>query len=276
MRRKCYGKINLSLDSICQRPDGYHEIDTIMARINIYDELVVNKNDKGKFNYSSNDVSIGDVGDNLIYKVWDRLKDRTDNPGVDVELTKNIPIAAGLAGGSTDAAEMIKILNDLWELGLTRSDMMSIGADLGADIPFFFTDSPARARGIGEIITPFKNELDMKILLVNDGTQISSADVYKNLEDYGHIENELIIEKLQAGDHSAIFYFENVMEDVVIDLYPHLLDIKYEFLDFGAEICLISGSGASIFGIFKDDESLDFAYERMNDKYGFVRKVDLL
>lgn len=276
MKRKCYAKINLSLDSLYKREDGYHEIDTIMARINLFDELIINRNDSDKFSYSSNNNSIGDIEDNLIYKVWHMLKDRTDNPGLDVKLIKNIPIAAGLAGGSTDAAEMIKGLNELWNLSLTREEMMDIGARLGADIPFFFTDNPARARGIGEIISPFENNLDMKILLINDGTQISSAEVYKNLKDYGHIDNDLIVKKLENGDHSAIFYFENVMEDVITDLYPHLLDIKGDFLDNGAEVTLISGSGASIFGIFVDEETYNLAYENLKDKYDFVKKVELI
>lgn len=276
MKRKCYAKINLSLDSLYQRPDGYHEIDTIMARINLFDELIINKNDSGKFSYSSNNDNIGDLEDNLIYKVWQMLKDRTDNPGLDVKLIKNIPIAAGLAGGSTDAAEMIKGLNELWDLSLSSQEMMDIGARLGADIPFFFTDTPARARGIGEIISPFENNLDMKILLINDGTHISSAEVYKNLKGDGHIDNDLIVKKLEDGDHSAIFYFENVMEDVVTDLYPHLLDIKGDFLDNGAEVTLISGSGASIFGIFVDDETYNLAYENLKDKYDFVKKVELI
>lgn len=276
MKRKCYAKINLSLDSLYQREDGYHEIDTIMARINLFDELIINRNDSNKFSYSSNNNNIGDIEDNLIYKVWHMLKDRTDNPGLDVKLIKNIPIAAGLAGGSTDAAEMIKGLNELWSLSLTREEMMDIGARLGADIPFFFTDNPARARGIGEIISPFENNLDMKILLINDGTQISSAEVYKNLKDYGHIDNDLIVKKLEDGDHSAIFYFENVMEDVITDLYPHLLDIKGDFLDNGAEVTLISGSGASIFGIFVDEKTYNLAYENLKDKYDFVKKVELI
>lgn len=276
MKRKCYAKINLSLDSLYQRVDGYHEIDTIMARINLFDELIINKNDSGQFSYSSNNDNIGDFEDNLIYKAWQMLKDRTDNPGLDVKLIKNIPIAAGLAGGSTDAAEMIKGLNELWDLRLSSQEMMDIGARLGADIPFFFTDTPTRARGIGEIITPFENNLDMKILLINDGTHISSAEVYKNLKDYGHIDNDLIAKKLEDGDHSAIFYFENVMEDVVTDLYPHLLDIKGDFLDNGAEVTLISGSGASIFGIFADDGTYNLAYENLKDKYDFVKKVELI
>lgn len=276
MNRKCFAKINLTLDSLYKRDDSYHEIDTIMARISLFDELEIIPNDRGIFNYSSNLETICPVEDNLIYKAWEILKEKIENPGVDVYLKKNIPLAAGLAGGSTDAAEMIKGLNELWNLNLSKKQMMEIGKKLGADIPFFFEDSPARAKGIGEILFPFKNNLDMKILLVNDGTEISSAEVYKKLRDFGHVENDLIVEKLKKGDHSAIFYFENVMEDVVTDMYPHLLDLKYEFLDYGAEVTLISGSGATIFGIFMDDESLEFAYKKMSEKYEFVKKVELL
>lgn len=275
MNRKCFAKINLSLDSLYKRSDGYHEIDTIMAPISLFDELIISPNNTGEFTYKSN-FNIGNLKDNLIYKVWDLLKDRTDNPGVDVKLIKNIPLAAGLAGGSTDAAEMIKGLNELWDLKLSKNEMQELGAKLGADIPFFFENSTARAKGIGEILKPFKNNLDMKILLVNDGTEISSAEVYNRLADYGHVENDLIVKKLEEGHHSAIFYFENVMEDVVIDLYPHLLDIRFEFLDLGAEISLISGSGASIFGIFMDDETLDDAYHKVKDKYRFVEKVEII
>ena len=276
MNRKCFAKINLTLDSLYKRDDSYHEIDTIMARISLFDELEIIPNDRGIFNYSSNLETICPVEDNLIYKAWEILKEKIENPGVDVYLKKNIPLAAGLAGGSTDAAEMIKGLNELWNLNLSKKQMMEIGKKLGADIPFFFENSPARAKGIGEILFPFENNLDMKILLVNDGTEISSAEVYKKLRDFGHVENDLIVEKLKKGDHSAIFYFENVMEDVVTDMYPHLLDLKYEFLDYGAEVTLISGSGASIFGIFMDDESLEFAYKKMSEKYEFVKKVELV
>lgn len=276
MNRKCFAKINLTLDSLYKRDDGYHEIDTIMARIGLFDELEIKPNDKGEFNYSSNLTEICPLEDNLIYKAWKLLKDKTTNPGVDVYLKKNIPLAAGLAGGSTDAAEMIKGLNELWNLNLSKKEMQEIGVKLGADIPFFFENSPARAKGIGEILEPFNNTLDMKILLVNDGTEISSAEVYKKLADYGQVENDLIVEKLKNGDNSAIFYFENVMEDVVTDIHPHLLDIKNEFLNNGAEVTLISGSGASIFGIFMDDDSIDNAYKKMREDYEFVEKVELI
>lgn len=276
MKRQCFAKINLTLDSLYERADGYHEIDSIMARISLFDELTVVRNDSGDFNFSSFETQIGPVEDNLIYKAWDLMKDMTDHPGVDVYLKKSIPLASGLAGGSTDAAEMIKILNELWQLDLNNNEMIEIGSNLGADIPFFFTSPTARVKGIGENLFPFENKLDMKILLINDGTEISSAFIYEYLEDYGHIDNDLIVEKLENADNSAIFYFENVMEDVITDHYPHLLKIKEDLLDKGAEIALISGSGASIFGIFMDDKSLDAAYKSLESKYSFVEKVALL
>ena len=276
MKRKCYAKINLSLDSLYKRSDGYHEIDTIMARISLFDELTINRNETGEFLYQSNKPDLSKLEDNLVYRVWDMLKDRTDKPGVDVTLIKNIPIAAGLAGGSSDAAEMIKALNILWDLSLSKEQMMEIGASLGADIPYFFNEGPARARGIGDLIKTFDNNLDLNILLVNDGTQISSATIYKDLANYGHIDNETIVNKLEKGDYSAIFSFENVMENIIIKLYPHLQGIKVDLDNNGADFSLISGSGASIFAIFPDKIALDTAYINLKNKYDFVKKVELI
>lgn len=276
MIRKCYAKINLTLDSLYKRDDGYHEIDSIMTKINIFDELLISKNSTGEFNYSSNIENICSLEENLVYKVWDLLKDRTDNPGIDLKLTKNIPIAAGLAGGSTDAAEMIKALDELWDLNLSLDFKKDLAKKLGADISFFLTKSPARARGIGEIISPFTNNLQMKALLINDGTKISSKDIYKNLSDYGIIDNDNIVKRLEKGDEKVIKEFKNVMEDEVFRLFPHLSEIKKELINHKALNALVSGSGASIFGIFTDDMKLNDAYLKLKDKYDFVEKVEFI
>lgn len=276
MIRKCYAKINLTLDSLYKRDDGYHEIDSIMTKINIFDELLISKNSTGEFNYSSNIENICPLEDNLVYKVWDLLKDRTDNPGIELRLTKNIPIAAGLAGGSTDAAEMIKALDELWDLNLSLDFKKDLAKKLGADISFFLTKSPARARGIGEIISPFTNNLQMKALLINDGTKISSKDIYKNLSDYGIIDNVNIVKRLEKGDEKVIKEFKNVMEDEVFRLFPHLSEIKKELINHKALNALVSGSGASIFGIFTDDMKLNDAYLKLKDKYDFVEKVEFI
>lgn len=277
MIKKCFAKINLSLDIISKRADGYHNIDTLMARINLFDKLEIKKSNDDKFTYKSN-IDLGNLEDNLIYKAYNLMKDLAGDraTGISVNLIKNIPVAAGLAGGSTNAAETMKALNELWNLGLSKKELMNEGAKLGADIPFFFLDRAARATGIGEILEPFSIKTPLKILLVNDGTNISSAHVYKNTKVFGHMDNEKIVNDLKKGEWSVVNCFENVMEDVVLRDFPHLVDIKENILNTGAIKSLVSGSGASIFGIFKDEESLDLAYEELKDSYSLVRKVALI
>lgn len=277
MIKKCFAKINLSLDIISKRVDGYHNIDTLMARINLFDKLEIKKSNDDTFTYKSN-IDLGNLEDNLIYKAYDLMKNLAGDraTGISVNLTKNIPVAAGLAGGSTNAAETMKALNELWNLGLSKKVLMNEGAKLGADIPFFFLDRAARATGIGEILVPFSIKTPLKILLVNDGTNISSAHVYKNTKVFGHMDNEKIVNDLKKGEWSVVNCFENVMEDVVLRDFPHLVEIKENILNTGAIKSLVSGSGASIFGIFKDEESLDLAYEELKDSYSLVRKVALI
>ena len=279
MIKKCFAKVNLSLDILKKRADGYHDIDTIMARISLYDKLEIEKTGTGEFEYQSN-VDLGHLTDNLIYKAYKKLAPLAYEKGLDlgiaVRLKKNIPLAAGLAGGSTDCAETIKALNELWDLSLSKKEMAEIGKSLGADIPFFFEKSLVRAEGIGEIITPFTNKLKMKLLLINDGTEIASSYVYKRTKTYGHINNEAIIEGLKKGKPETIDSFENVMEEVVLRDFPHLKAIKENLLANGASKALVSGSGATILGIFYDDKTLDKAYENLKDTYNFVEKVDLI
>lgn len=278
MERKCYAKINLSLDSLFKREDGYHEIDTIMTRISLFDKLKIEKNNINEIRIRTNSklLSKENIKDNLIYKAWNILKDKVKSPGVDVYLEKNIPIAAGLAGGSTNCAEMILALNDLWNLKMEDKEIFEIGKSLGADIPFFFLKKSARAQGIGEILSEFNINLDMKILLVNDGTAISSNFVYKRLKDYGTIDTEKIIKGLESADKNIVNDFSNVMEDVVYENFPHLLDIKKRIENLGAKKVLLSGSGASIFAVFFDENKLNKVYDSIKNDYKFVEKVSLI
>jgi len=277
MIKKCFAKINLSLDIISKRPDGYHNIDTLMARINLFDKLEIEKNSDGKFTYESN-LNLGKVEDNLVFKAYEIMKNLAGDKatGIRVKLSKNIPVEAGLAGGSTNAAETMKALNELWGLGLSKKALMEEGAKLGADIPFFFLDRAARATGIGEILEPFRIKPPLKVLLVNDGTNIASAHVYKNTKLFGHINNIEIAKGLEEGSWAVVNDFENVMEDVVLRDFPHLKAIKENLIDKGAIKAIVSGSGGSIFGIFRDEKNLDSAYDALKDSYYFVRKVDLI
>lgn len=278
MERKCYAKINLSLDSLYKRDDGYHEIDTIMTRISLFDKLKIEKNNTNEIKIKTNSqiLSKENIENNLIYKAWNILKDRAKSHGIDVYLEKNIPIAAGLAGGSTNCAEMILALNDLWNLNLSDKKIFEIGKSLGADIPFFFLKKSARAQGIGEILSPIDINLDMKILLINDGTEISSNFVYKRLGDYGNVETEKIIDGLKDSNKKTVKYFRNVMEDVVYENYPHLLDIKNRLENLGASKALLSGSGASIFAVFFDEEKINKAFDLIKGDFKFVERVSLI
>lgn len=276
MIKKCYAKLNLSLDSLCQREDGYHEIDSLMVKISLFDKLEIKKNKEGTIRLMTPKQDLGPIKDNLIYKAWDLVKDYTHDPGVDIILYKSIPVAAGLGGGSSDCAETLKGLNELWDLGLSREDLMDKALRLGADAPFFFMEEASRARGVGEILTPFEIKTDPAILLVNDGTQISSAYIYQRLGDYGIIDNKKIICLLEAGDPKAYDLFANVMEDVAFEAYPHLAQIKDQLRSLGARTALMSGSGASIFGVFEDQETCDKALEKIKDSYKFVEKVSLI
>lgn len=275
MIKKCYAKLNLSLDSLYKRDDGYHEIDSLMVKISLFDRLEITRNKDKKIRIFADSKKLSSMEDNLVYKAWEILKDMTEDNGVDIKLSKSIPFAAGLAGGSTDCAETLKALNELWDLGLSNRKLMEIGVTLGADVPFFFMDTPARAKGIGEILTPFEIKKDLYFLLVNDGTEISSAFIYQRLKDYGHIDNEKIIRLLKVGDPKAYGYFSNVMEDVAFEVFPHMKEIKREIKDLGALTSLMSGSGATIFGVFENPDLCQMAYEQIKDKYKFVKKVSL-
>nr|WP_072537854.1 4-(cytidine 5'-diphospho)-2-C-methyl-D-erythritol kinase [Anaerococcus mediterraneensis] len=275
MIKKCYAKINLALDILGQRSDGYHEIDTIMTRIDLFDKLFIEKTNDNKFHYEAN-IDLGDLEDNLIYKAYKLISPRAKNKGIRVRLEKNIPLAAGLAGGSTDAAEMIKGLNELWDLGLSKKEMMDIGLKLGADVPFFFLEESARARGVGEKLEAFSNKTDLKILLINDGPEIPSSYVYERTKHFGHIDMDKIVSGLRNSDNKIVEEFENVMEDVVCRDFPKLMDIKEKLLSLGAKKALVSGSGASVFGIFFDENDLEEAYQSIKDSYRFVKKVELI
>lgn len=279
MKKKSYAKINLTLDSLFKREDDYHEIDSIMAKIDLYDEITINKNFTDKINIKTNMKDLEVDENNLVYKAWILLKDlieKKEKSGVDVYIKKNIPIASGLAGGSSNAAYTLMALNEIFNLNLSKEYLMSIAKKIGADVSFFFCEKIARAQGIGEVLTPFENKLDLKILLLNDKTKIKSKKVYQKLKNYGIIDTEEIINKLEAGDFSAIYDFKNVMEDVVFEMFPHLKDIKNELKSLGCEIAMVSGSGGSIFGVFKEKESLKSAYEKLKNKYYFVSEVSLL
>ena len=267
---KSYGKINLGLDVLYKREDGYHEINTIMQQIDLCDTLIIKENKEGLV-LKSNSKDLPLDSTNLIYIAWKKIQEKTGiNKGIEVILDKKIPIAAGLAGGSSNAAAILKGLNELWDLGFDEKDLREIGVEIGADVPFCIMGGTALAKGIGEELTKLRPFKDKDLLLVNPGLAISTAEVYKslNLKEKRRVNMEEIIQSIEKDDlNSLTKSIVNVMEEVVIRKNPIISEIKEDLIEYGALGSLMSGSGPTVFGLFDDKEKLNFCKEKLKNKY---------
>ncbi len=267
-----HGKVNLALDVLYKRNDGYHEIKTIMQQIGLSDRLMVREN-SGGVSISCDNLLVPLDGTNLAYRAWEEITKLTGSQiGIDIRIEKNIPVAAGLAGGSTNGAAVIKALNQMWDLGLSQKEMMDIGLRIGADLPFCLMGGTALAEGIGEILTPLNTLEGVPMLIANPGIQISTPYAYSRLKlTDKRIDMDKITECIEKGELGCIAgSLSNVMEAAIIPENPVIGQIKDYMVSHGALGALMSGSGASVFGIFEDPEKLHFAYERMKDQVPFV------
>lgn len=250
-------KINLALDVIARRPDGYHQVDLIMQSIELSDQLTLEP--AGEIELSCNRPDIPADESNLAWRAARLLQEISGSTrGVRIEIEKRIPVAAGLAGGSTDAAAVLLGLNDLWKLGLSQTELMKIGGRLGADVPFCIMKGTARAEGIGEQLTPIKSALKCNVLLVTPNCQVSTAQVYRKLQIEKikkHPQIDLVIAALEAGDHGALYkLWGNVLEEVVLSEDSLVAEVKSYFKRFGISDCLMSGSGPSVFALNPPEE----------------------
>lgn len=255
-----YAKINLALDILYKRDDGYHEINTIMQQIDLKDRVVIRNKDSG-IDIQCNNKDVPIDRNNLVYKAWEKIREKTGiNRGVGIIIDKKIPIAAGLAGGSSNGGAVLKGLNLLWDLNLSDEELMEIGKKIGADVPFCIMGGTAWARGIGEKLTKLKGFSGYNILLANVGIPVSTEWVYKNMDlksIHKRIDIEKIIKYMEEGNLLKLGQsIENVMEPVVMTKYPQVKMVKEDMIKFGALGSLMSGSGPTVFGLFDDEEKL--------------------
>ena len=260
-----HGKINLSLDILSKREDGYHEIESVMQEIDLKDRLTFENRDKDIV-IESNSPHIPLDFHNLVYKVWEKMKLYTGvDRGIHVNIEKIIPVSAGLAGGSSNAAATFKALNQLWELDLSKEELMSLAKDIGADVPFCILGGTALAQGIGEVLTPLKAFKDVNILICNPGFEISTQYAYEQIDLAGEkIATSKIIRDIEARDIIGVSKgMRNKMEDAIIKEYPVIASIKKTMIENGALGSLMSGSGPTVFGIFEDKEKMEFVKEKL-------------
>ncbi|MDY6046324.1 MAG: 4-(cytidine 5'-diphospho)-2-C-methyl-D-erythritol kinase [Anaerobutyricum sp.] len=261
---KAYAKVNLGIDVIGKRPDGYHEVRMIMQTVKLYDRITMEKNDSGNIILSTNLPYLPVNEKNLVYRAIDMIRNAygiTD--GVTASIVKRIPIAAGMAGGSSDAAAAFVGMNQLFHLGITQQELMDYGVKLGADIPYCIMRGTALSEGIGEILTPLPPIPNCWFLIVKPTFSMSTKFVYENLhldEIAVHPDIDGMKEALYQRDLIGVTdRMENVLEQVTKKHYPAIGEIKDIMRKEGALNALMSGSGSTVFGIFKSKETAEKA-----------------
>lgn len=251
---KAYAKVNLALDVIRRRENGYHDLKMIMQTVDLYDVITIEKISEG-IEISGSVPELKYDESNLIYKAAKMMIDEYNiKEGVRIYLEKNIPMAAGMAGGSTDGAAVYNGMNELFELGRSKEELCSLGVKIGADVPYCILGGTYLAEGIGEILTPLPSVPDCTLLIAKPNFDVSTKYVYENLhanELKHHPDVDAVIEEIKKGSLEGICgYMENVMETVTQKEYPRIGEIKKLMTDCGALKSMMSGSGPTVFGIF--------------------------
>ncbi|MBN2789105.1 MAG: 4-(cytidine 5'-diphospho)-2-C-methyl-D-erythritol kinase [Candidatus Delongbacteria bacterium] len=270
-------KINIHLRITGKLPNGYHELETIFQEIPLYDEIEINSNSNGNINFESTGIFIPE-GKNICIKAAEILKNEFNiTYGCNILLMKNIPIGAGLGGGSSDAATVLKALNDLWGLNLTEEKLELLGIKLGADVPFFIKGGCAAATGIGEKLTSINPVLtDGYILLVYPNIHVDTSEAYRNLNLNltKNSQNGIFALALKSSSDVHLKYdeFINDFESYVFKEHAEIETIKNALLNKGAEFAAMSGSGSSVFGFFRDELKLKNAKNLIDQNY-FVKAV---
>ena len=265
---KANAKINLSLDVLRRRENGYHDVELIFNEISLSDTVTVSLRDDKKIVLTCDDMTLPTDEGNIAYRSAELFfRESKTNYGADIDIKKRIPHGAGLAGGSADAAAVLKALNSLTGNPFSQEKLMEIGVSLGADVPFCIMGGSALAEGIGEILTPLPKLEGITYVLAKPKESISTKWVYENLNLNERPENlcvQAVAEGIRRGDLEMIFKNAgNIMESVTAQKVPVINDIKRCFIENGAEISLMSGSGTTTFGVFKDAEKAEKAAQEV-------------
>lgn len=271
---KAPAKINLALDVLQKLPNGYHELRMIMQTIDLHDELSVSVTGSPDIHLTMNKELPDKIPaeKNLVYKAAKMMQDKYSlSQGFKIHLTKNIPAAAGLAGGSADCAATLLAINTLCDLGLTKTELCSIGVLLGADVPFCIQQGTMLSEGIGEVLTPLPALPPLWTLLIKPNISVSTAYVYQQIDQKKILkrpDTTNMIDAISRKDAIGIAQkLSNVLETVTIPENPVLANLKEFFLQNGAIGSLMSGSGPTTYGLFQDEILANLAYRTAKKKY---------
>ena len=269
---KALAKINWALDVVGKRDDGYHNVEMVMQSIDLYDTLVIEEKAGDDIEIICDSSSIPLDSNNIAYKAARLIKETYGiDKGIKIVIYKNIPVAAGLAGGSADAAAVFAGLNRRWNLGLTTRELMSTAARLGSDIPFCILGGTALARGIGDDLMPLPPADGIWMVLVTPDFHVYTPQIYKCL-DISEItvrpSIQSMVMNLAKRDLQGIARcMQNVLEQVTLSIYPEIDHIKEDIMNQGALGCCMSGSGPTAYGIFPDKKSAQRGYGVLKERY---------
>lgn len=281
---RAYGKINLGLDVLRRREDGYHEVRMIMQTVGIFDRLDLIREEERGIRIETNLPYLPINQNNLVYKAAQLLMEEFSvTEGLSIHLHKFIPVSAGMAGGSSDAAAVLFGVNKMFRLGLTTEQLMERGVRIGADVPYCILRGTALSEGIGEILTPLPPVPPCQVLIAKPGISVSTRSVYAGLRldqlrPEQHPDIDGIIRGIQEQDILGIAgKLGNVLETVTVREYPVIQSIKDAMLEYGADGSLMSGSGPTVFGLFTDPDAARKAYGalRFGPASGLARQVYL-
>lgn len=276
---KALAKINLGLDVVRRREDGYHEVRMVMQTIHLFDRLEMAKNSSGEISITTNLSFLPTNRNNLVYRAAELLREEFQiKDGLTINLHKHIPVAAGMAGGSTDAAAVLYGMNRMFNLGLKREELMERGVKIGADVPYCIMRGTALAEGIGEKLTALPPMVKCPVLIAKPQISVSTKFVYENLrlnDKTVHPDIDALVENIRKKDLNAVASeMGNVLETVTIPNYPVIAQIKEHMLENGAVGAMMSGSGPTVFGLFEDGDTAVAAYEKMKES-GLAKQVYL-
>ncbi|WP_062350079.1 4-(cytidine 5'-diphospho)-2-C-methyl-D-erythritol kinase [Bacillus kwashiorkori] len=271
---KAPAKINLSLDVLYKRDDGYHELEMVMTTIDLADRLELTLLEESEIRISSQSRYVPDDERNLAFQAAKLLKQKFQvEKGVEISIEKNIPVAAGLAGGSSDAAATLRGLNKLWGLSLSIEELAEIGAEIGSDVSFCVYGGTALAKGRGEKIKLLPTPPSCWVILAKPPIGVSTTEVYNklNLNEISHPNTNLMVQAIKEKNYQAICNnLNNVLENVTLSEYPEVKQIKEHMEKFGADGVLMSGSGPTVFALIQHDSRKERVY---NSLKGFCRQV---
>lgn len=271
MTMQCFmapAKINLCLHVLGRRSNGYHDLCMLMQKVSLYDEVWVGIRPDSRVHVECHGLSHKKGEDNIAMRAAVALLSHVPgtSPGVDIRIEKHIPIAAGLGGGSSDAATVLMALDKLLDLNLDHKKLARLALELGADVPFFLGSSPAWAEGVGEVLTPLEHELpESFFVLVNPGIALSTSQVYHRVERYTICPvRDGIITKFDE----LVAVLHNDLESPALELAPQVERLKAGLLENGAHGALMSGSGSTVFGVFESKADANRAAQRLTRTFG--------